>query len=167
MGSQPITTSLLGGVKECFRTATIAKLSEFFDLPDEHNGDEFKRHPRMFPSASKVSREHQALKKHALSMVRSSRRDSQYGKICSLDPELVIRLLLEAAGLSEIAQNESVHLAVMSDGASSFHNFTQISIGLKVVDIQAHHCKTKKPLFARSLEQDDEDNCGIFPGITI
>jgi len=140
-------------------------LSEFFDSPDEHNGDESKRHPRMFPSASKVSRERQASNKHALSMVRLSRRDSQYGEICSLDPEPVIRLLLEAAGLSEIVQNELVHLAVTSDGANSFHNHTQISIGLKVVDIQAHHCKTKKPLFARSLEQGDENNRGIFQGV--
>ncbi len=84
MGSQPITTSLLGGVKECFRTATIAKLSEFFDLPDEHNGDEFKRHPRMFPSASKVSREHQALKKHALSNYSVTTTESDHRKLLGL-----------------------------------------------------------------------------------
>jgi len=119
----------------------------------------------MFPSASKVSRERQALNKYAISKVGLSREDSKYGEIYFLDPERVIRLLLEASGLSEIAQRESVHIAVTSDGANSFHNRTQISIGIKIVDMRAHHCKTKVPLFVRSLEDDAEDDPGYFQGI--
>jgi hypothetical protein len=148
-----------------FRTATVSGLSEFFDAADEYDDDEGDKKQRMFPSTSKVSRERQALNKYAVSKVGLSRKDSKYGEIYFLDPERVIRLLLEAAGLSEIAQRESVHIAVTSDGANSFHNRTQISIGIKIVDTRAHHCKTKVPLFVRSLEDDVEDDPGYFRGV--
>jgi hypothetical protein len=98
-------------------------------------------------------------------MVRLSSRDSPYGDICSSDPEPVIRLLLLAAGLSEIVHHESVHLAVMSDGMNSFHSCAQLSIGIKVVDVQAHHCKTKKALSERSQEHDDDDDHVHFKGV--
>ncbi len=68
--------------------------------------------------ASKVSREWQALNQYAISRVGLTRRNSPYGEIYYLDPERVIQLLLEAAGLTKVAQQEPVHIAVTSDGAN-------------------------------------------------
>jgi hypothetical protein len=147
-----------------FRTATVSGLTEFFDSTQSEHAAESKK-KRIFPSASKVSREHQALNNYAIRRVGSTRRESPYGEIYSLDPERVIRLLLEAAGLTEIAQREAVHIAVTSDGANTFHNWTQISIGIKIVDPRCHHCKTKMPLFVRSLENDIANDVGYFQGV--
>jgi hypothetical protein len=61
-----------------FRTATVSRLSEFFDTPDEEDDDESGKKQRMFPSASKVSRECQALNKYAISKVGLSRKDTKY-----------------------------------------------------------------------------------------
>jgi hypothetical protein len=47
-----------------FRTATVSGLSEFFDSPDSDEEDEKQK--RLFPSASTVARERQALNKYAL-----------------------------------------------------------------------------------------------------
>jgi hypothetical protein len=77
----------------------------------------------------------------------------------------VIQLLLEAAGLAEIAQREAVHIAITSDGAYTFHNRTKISIGIKIVDTRGHHCKTKVPIFVRNEENDPEDDSGFFQGV--
>ncbi len=73
--------------------------------------------------------------------------------------------MLEAAGLTEIAQREAVQIAVTSDGANTFHNWTQISIGIKIVDPRGQHCKTKMPLFVRSLENDIANDVGYFQGV--
>jgi hypothetical protein len=82
-----------------------------------------------------------------------------------VDAERVIRLLLKATGLDVIAQNEPVRLPVTSDAASTFHNRTQISIGIKVTDSLALHCKTKAPDFVPALEYDAGDQTGYFKGI--
>jgi len=85
----------------------------------------------IFPSTSKVSRERVALNKYAISKVGLTWRETPYGEIYFLDPESVmIRLLLKASGLDEIAQHEAVKLAVTSDCMNTFHNRTQISIGV-------------------------------------
>jgi hypothetical protein len=147
-----------------FRTATVTGLSEFFDEPESDNVTEAKK-KRIFPSASKVSRERQALNRYTISRVGLTRRSSPYGEIYHLDPERVIQLLLKAAGLTEIAQREPVHIAVTSDGANGFHNRTQISIGIKIVDTRGHHCKTKLPIFVRNEENDPEDISGFFQGV--
>ncbi len=115
--------------------------------------------------AFKVSRERQALNQYAISRVGLTRRTSPYGEIYQLDSERVIQLLLEAAGLAEIAQREAVHIAITSDGAYTFHNRTKISIGIKIVDTRGHHCKTKVPIFVRNEENDPEDDSGFFQGV--
>ena len=40
-----------------------------------------------------------------------------------------------------------------------------ISIGIKNVDPRGHHCKTKMPLFVRSLENDIANDVGYFQGV--
>ena len=119
----------------------------------------------MFPSASKVSRERQALNKYALDKIGMRRVESPYGEIYYVNPEMAIRMLLEAAGLTEIAMQGPVSIAVTSDGANTFHSRTQISIGVKIVDTRGHHCKTKMPIFVRSLEDDAEDVSGYYQGV--
>jgi len=122
-----------------FRTATVAGLTEFFDSPDNNTNKAKKQ--RIFPSTSKVSRERVALNQYAINKAGLTRRETPYGEIYYLDPERVIRLLLKASGLDEIAQHEAVKLAVTSDGANTFHNRTQISIGVK---LQMHVLSTVK-----------------------
>ncbi len=148
-----------------FRTATISGLTEFFDTPEVDEADDSTPKSRMLPSASTVSRERQALNKYALSRIGLTRKDTPYGEIYFVDPERAIRLLLEAASLTEFAQQGPVHLADTSDGANSFHNRTQISIGIKIVDTRGHHCKMKMPIFVRSLEDDLEDEGGYYQGV--
>ncbi len=82
-----------------------------------------------------------------------------------MNAERAIRLLIEAAGLTNLAQQGPISIAVTSDGANTFHNRTQISIGIKIVDTRGHHCKTKIPIFVRSLEDDAEDDGGYYQGI--
>ena len=72
-----------------FRTATVTGLSEFFDEPESDNVTEAKK-KRIFPSASKVSRERQALNRYTISRVGLTRRSSPCGEIYHLDPERVI-----------------------------------------------------------------------------
>jgi hypothetical protein len=72
-----------------FWTATATGLSEFFDEPESDNVMESKK-KRIFPSASKVSRERQALNRYAISRVGLTRRSSPCGEIYHLDPERVI-----------------------------------------------------------------------------
>jgi len=136
-----------------FSTATVSGLSEFFDSPDTDNEEDDKE-KRLFPSASTVARERQALNKYALCEIGLQRRDSQYGEVYYVNPEKAIRLMLDASGLTTYAKEGAVHLAITSDGANSFRNRTQISIGFKLVDTRAHHMKTKQPVFVD--ETDDE-----------
>ena len=137
-----------------FRTATVSGLTEFFDEIDDVGGCPKLR---MFPSASAVSRERQALNRYALETVGLTRRETAYGEVYYVNSEKAIRLLLEAAGLTEFAKQGPVNIAVTSDGANSFHNRTQISIGVKIIDTRGVHCKTKKPIFVRALEDDADD----------
>jgi hypothetical protein len=113
-------------------------LKEFFDIPEVDEADDLTPKSRMFPSASTVSRERQALNKYALSRIGLTRKDTHYGEIYYVDPERAIRLLLEAAGLTEFAQQGPVHLAVTSNGANNFHNRMQISIRIKTVVLSGH-----------------------------
>lgn len=76
----------------------------------------------------------QALNKYALEVIGITQRNSQYGKVFYINFEKAILLMLDASGLSEYAKSGPVHLAVTSDGANSFCNRTQISIGIKVCD---------------------------------
>jgi len=92
------------------------------------------------------------LNKYALEVIGITQRNSQYGKVFYINFEKAILLMLDASGLSEYAKSGPVHLAVTSDGANSFCNRTQISIGIKVCDSRAHHMKTKTPV----LVEDDE-----------
>jgi hypothetical protein len=74
------------------------------------------------------------------------------------NPEKAIHLLLDAAGLTELAQRGPVKIAVASDGDNSFHNQTQISIGVKIVDTRGVHYKTKKPIYVAALDDDTDDD---------
>jgi len=142
-----------------FRTATVAGLSEFFDCTEDNNDDAPQR--RMFPSASAVARERQALNKYALEVVGVTQRSSQYGEVFYVNYEKAIRLMLDASGLTKFAVSGPVHLAVTSDGANSFRGRTQISVGIKVCDPRAHHMKTKKPV----LLENEEDGSSEFVGV--
>lgn len=145
-----------------FRTATVLGLTEFFDPLEEEDGS---RKQRMFPSSSTVSRERLALNKYAKERIGFERKESPYGEIYYINPKKAIRLLLEASGLTKYAQEGPVHIAVTSDGANTFHNRTQISIGIKIVDTRGHHCKTKMPLFVSEVGNDVEDEGGSFKGV--
>jgi hypothetical protein len=136
-----------------FRTATVSGLSKFFDSPDTDNEEDDKE-KRLFPSASTVARERQALNKYALREIGLQRRDSQYGEVYHVNPEKAICLMLDASGLITYAKEGTVHQAITSNGANSFRNRTQTSIGFKVVDTRAHHMKAKQPVFVD--ETDDE-----------
>jgi hypothetical protein len=46
---------------------------------------------------------------------------------------------------------------VTPDGANTFHSRTQISIGIKITDTRALHCKTKAPVFVPVLDDDVGD----------
>jgi hypothetical protein len=95
------------------RTAIVSGPSEFFDSLDDNSNEPKKQ--RIFPSASKVSRERMALNKYAISRVGLTWRETLYGEMYFLDPERVIRLLLKASGLDKIAQHEAVKLVVTSE----------------------------------------------------
>jgi len=146
-----------------FRTATVAGLTEFFDTPDEDDeeNDVERKKKRMFPSTSTGARERQALNKYALERIGLRRRDSQYGKVYYANAEAAIRLMLDAAGLTKYAEAGPVQLAITSDGANSFRNRMQISIGVKVVDPRGHHCKTKQPLFVDELDDEPAHYRGV------
>jgi hypothetical protein len=58
-----------------------------------------------------------------------------------------------------------VKLAVTPDGANTFHSRTQISIGIKITDTRALHCKTKAPVFVPVLDDDVGDGTGYFKGV--
>ena len=145
-----------------FCTATVTGLTEFFDEPDDI--DDCPK-SRMFPPASAVSSERLALNKYALETIGLTRRETAYGEIYYVNPETAIHLLLDAAGLTELAQRGPVKIAVTSDGANSFHNRTQISIGVKIVDTRGVHCKTKKPIFVAALDDDTDDDNGHYQRI--
>ena len=62
--------------------------------------------------------------------------------------------MLDAAGLTEIAKNGPVSIAITTDGANSF----------KVIDKHGHHCKTKMPLFV-SFNDNEEDSNGRYQSV--
>jgi hypothetical protein len=70
-----------------FRTATVSGLSEFFDSPGSDEEDEKQK--QLFPSASTVARERQALNKYALQEIGFRRRESPYGEMYYVNPEKV------------------------------------------------------------------------------
>jgi hypothetical protein len=71
-----------------FRTATVSGLTEFFDEIDDVGGCPKSR---MFPSASAVSRERQALNRYALETVGLTRRETAYGEVYYVNLEKDIR----------------------------------------------------------------------------
>ena len=144
-----------------FCSATVAGLTKFFDEDSCFDGATITK---MFPSTSTVSRERIALNSYALEKNGLTRRESQYGEVYYVNKENAICLMLDAAGLTEVARNGPVSIAITSDGANSFRNHTQISLGLKVIDKCGHHCKTKMPLFA-AFNEDEDDSSGMFENI--
>jgi hypothetical protein len=86
-------------------------------------------------------------------------------EVVTFDTEKLLRFLLRYFGLEEIAQEESVVIAVTTDGAVFTKNVGHCTIGIKIVDSRATDPITKKSLFQDNKGYQSVDLC--FPIRTI
>jgi len=66
-------------------------------------------------------------------------------------------MLLKACNLHELAQKESVKVALSVDGADLFKGRTHVSTGIKITDERGLHPITRQPFLVAARENDDDD----------
>jgi len=129
-----------------FKTSTVKALNAVLD--DGKIG--------LFPSPSAVDRARQMLDKYAVEKIGFRREMTKYGEVYYLNFDRVIRLLLEATGLYEKAQRESVCISFTADGALLLNSRTHVSCGVKITDVDGIHPVTKAPLTAIDEDTDEQ-----------
>jgi hypothetical protein len=130
-----------------FKTTTINALRNIID----ENGEGF------FPSATTVNRSRALLDQYGSKVIGYHRRDTQYGEVYFLNFEPAFRMLLKACNLHELAQKESVKVALSVDGADLFKGRTHVSTGIKITDERGLHPITRQPFLVAARENDDDD----------
>jgi hypothetical protein len=130
-----------------FKTTTINALRNIID----ENGEGF------FPSATTVNRSRALLDQYGSEVIGYHRRDTQYGEVYFLNFEQAFRLLLKACNLYELAQVDSVKVALTVDGADLFKGRTHVSTGIKITDERGLHPITKQPFLVAAREHDDDN----------
>jgi hypothetical protein len=66
-------------------------------------------------------------------------------------------MLRKACNLYELAQVDSVKVALSVDGANLFKGRTPVSTGIKITDERGLHPITKQPFWVSARENDDND----------
>ena len=130
-----------------FKTTTINALCKIIDK----DGEGF------FPSASSVSRARALLDQYGSEVIGYQKRDTQYGEVYMLNFEKAFRMLLKACNLYELAQEQSVKVALTVDGADLFKGRTHVSTGVKITDERGLHPITKQPFLVTVRESDNDD----------
>jgi hypothetical protein len=132
-----------------FKTTTMNALRTIID----ENGDGF------FPSAMTVNCSRALLDQYSSKVIGYHRRDTQYGEVYFLNFEQAFRMLLKACNLYELAQVDSlkVALALSVDGADLFKGRTHVSSGIKITDKRGLHPITKQPFLVSVRENDVDD----------
>jgi hypothetical protein len=130
-----------------FKTTTINALRNIID----EKGEGF------FPSATMVNCSRALLDQYGSEVIGYHHRDTQYGEVYFLNFERAFRLLLKACNLYELAQVDSVKVALTVDGADLFKGRTHVSTGMKITDERGLHPITKQPLLVPAREHDDDD----------
>jgi hypothetical protein len=130
-----------------FKTTTMNALRTIID----ENGDGF------FPSAMTVNRSRALLDQYGSEVIGYHRRDTQYGEVYFLNFEQAFRMLLKACNLYELAQVDSVKVALSVDGADLFKGRTHVSTGIKLTDESGLHPITKQPFLVSARENDVDD----------
>jgi hypothetical protein len=130
-----------------FKTTTINALRNIIDENGEGN----------FPSATTVNRSRTLLDQYGSEVIGYHCRDTQYGEVYFLNFERAFRLLLKACNLYELAQVDSVKVALTVDGVDLFKGRTHVSTGMKIADERGLHPITKQPFLVSAREHDDDD----------
>jgi len=125
-----------------FKTSTIEALHGVIDENNEG----------LFPSLKAVSKARKLLDEEACRIIGYECRRTQYGEVFFMDFNKSLRLLLKACNLHDLAQRESVQIALAIDGADLIRDRTHVSAGVKIIDSRGIHPTTKQPL----LQHDDD-----------
>jgi len=128
------------------RTSTINTLRNVIDETGEG----------LFPSPTTVNRSRALLDEYGKEAVGYHRRETKYGEVYYINFEKAFRLLLKACKLDELAEKESVKVALTVDGADLFKGRTHISTGIKITDERGVHPITGKPFFLHASDNNDE-----------
>ncbi len=134
-------TSPIGALK----TSTIQALR---DVVDENKEG-------LFPSTSAVSRTRKLLDKEAVRLIGYECRQTTYGEVFFINFNKTLRLLLKACGLFELAQTESIQIALAIDGADMIRDRTHVSAGVKITDTRGYHPITKQPLLQKTDDGEE------------
>jgi len=129
-----------------FRTSTINTLRNVIDETGEG----------LFPSPTTVNRSRALLDEYGKEAVGYHRRETKYGEVYYINFEKAFRLLLKACKLDELAEKESVKVALTVDGADLFKGRTHVSTGIKITDERGVHPITGKPFFLHASDNNDE-----------
>jgi hypothetical protein len=135
-------TSPIGALKS-------SSIQALRDVIDEHQEN-------LFPSVSAVSRTRKLLDAEAGRLIGYECRHTQHGEVFFLNFNKTLRLLLKACGLHDIAQTESVHIALAIDGADMIRDRTHVSAGVKITDSRGIHPITRQPLLQRSDDGEEK-----------
>jgi hypothetical protein len=125
-----------------FKTSTIEALHGVIDENNEG----------LFPSLKAVSKARKLMDKESCRIIGYECCHNQYGEVFFMDFNKYLRLLLKACNLYDLAQHESVQIALAIDGADLIRDRTHVSAGVNIIDSRGIHPTKKQPL----LQQDDD-----------
>jgi hypothetical protein len=128
-----------------FLTGTIECLRQVIDESKEG----------YFSSSTAVSRARIALDNHAFNLVGWTKENTRHGEVFFLNKEKLLRLLLKATNLHELARTESVKISMSIDGADLVRDHTHVSAGIKITDEHGIHPVTKQPLLVVNDDGDE------------